>query len=179
VDTALVQVSPPDRHGNCSLGISVEATRAACDVAGRIIAHINPLMPRTHGDSFINVRDIHVAFEAPEPLIEVSGPGSSATYARIGANVASLIDDGACLQMGIGAIPDAALRCLGDRKNIGVHTEMFSDGVLPLLESGVINNALKKVGQGRTVTSFVPWDRKHSTTSCTTTRKSRFSTWNS
>ena len=154
VDTVLVQVSAPDQHGNCSLGISVEATRAACDVARRIIAHINPMMPRTHGDGFINVRDIHAAFEKPQPLMTVGGGASSATYARIGANVASLVGDGACLQMGIGAIPDAALRCLGDRRNLGVHTEMFSDGVLPLIESGVINNAEKKVGRGRTVTSF-------------------------
>jgi acyl-CoA hydrolase len=154
VDTALVQVSPPDRHGNCSLGISVEATRAACDVAGRIIAHINPSMPRTHGDGFINVRDIHSAFEADEPLITVDSRQAGGIANKIGANVASLIDDGACLQMGIGAIPDAALRCLGDRRDLGVHTEMFSDGVLPLLEGGVINNRLKKVAPGRTVTGF-------------------------
>jgi acyl-CoA hydrolase len=155
VDTALVQVSPPDRHGNCSLGISVEATKAACDVAGRIIAHINPLMPRTHGDSFINVRDIHSAFQAEVPLINTLAAGSSAIEGRIGANVASLVEDGACLQMGIGAIPDAALRCLGGHRNLGVHSEMFSDGVLPLLESGVINNACKKVSPGRSVTGFV------------------------
>jgi len=154
VDTVMVQVSAPDHHGNCSLGISVEVTKAACDMAKRIVAHINPLMPRTHGDSFINVRDIHAAFEKPEPLMAVGGAVSSPIYQRIGANVASLVDDGACLQMGIGAIPDAALRCLGDRRNLGVHTEMFSDGVLPLLEAGVINNSLKKVGAGRTVTSF-------------------------
>ncbi|MDP5071198.1 MAG: 4-hydroxybutyrate CoA-transferase, partial [Congregibacter sp.] len=155
VDTALIQVSPPDRHGNCSLGISVEATRAACDVAGKIVAHINPLMPRTHGDGFINVRDIHSAFQLSEPLINVGSASGSGIESRIGAHVASLVDDGACLQMGIGAIPDAALRCLGDHKNLGIHTEMFSDGVLPLLESGVINNAKKKVSPGRSVTGFV------------------------
>lgn len=154
VDTALIQVSPPDRHGNCSLGISVEATKAACDVAGRIVAHINPLMPRTHGDSFVNVRDIHSAFQQSEPLINVVSKDSTDIESRIGANVASLVDDGACLQMGIGAIPDAALRCLGDHKDLGVHTEMFSDGVLPLLESGVINNARKKIATGRSVTGF-------------------------
>ncbi|WOJ94356.1 acetyl-CoA hydrolase/transferase C-terminal domain-containing protein [Congregibacter variabilis] len=154
VDTVLVQVSPPDIHGNCSLGISVEATKAACDMAGKIVAHINPLMPRTHGDSFINVRDIHSAFELSEPLINVATASTSNIEARIGAHVASLVEDGACLQMGIGAIPDAALRCLGDRKNLGVHTEMFSDGVLPLLESGVINNSQKKIAKGRSVTGF-------------------------
>ena len=154
VDTVLVQVSAPDKHGNCSLGISVEVTKAACDTARRIIAHINPLMPRTHGDSFIHVRDIHAAFEKPVPVMSVGGSSSGSIYAKIGANVASMVDDGACLQMGIGSIPDAALRCLGDRRNLGIHTEMFSDGVLPLLESGVINNSQKKVAPGRTVTSF-------------------------
>lgn len=154
VDTALVQVSPPDHHGNCSLGISVEATRAACEVAGRIIAHINPDMPRTHGDSFINVRDIHSAFESREPLITAGGRPPSAVESRIGANVASLVENGACLQMGIGAIPDAALRCLGGHSRLGIHTEMFSDGVLPLLDSGVIDNSQKKVARGRTVTGF-------------------------
>lgn len=154
VDTALVQVSPPDRHGNCSLGISVEATAAACDVAGRIVAHINPRMPRTHGDSFINVRDIHTAFEAEEPLLAMAARSNSETERRIGAHVASLVEDGACLQMGIGGIPDAALRCLGDRRHLGVHTEMFSDGVLPLIDSGVIDNSRKRVARGRTVTSF-------------------------
>lgn len=155
VDTALVQVSPPDPHGNCSLGISVEATRAACDVAGRIVAHVNPLMPRTHGDSFINVRDIHCAFEKAVPLITVPASKGTPLETRIGANVAGLVEDGACLQMGIGAIPDAALRCLGGHRDLGVHTEMFSDGVLPLLEAGVINNSRKKVAGGRSVTGFV------------------------
>ncbi|MEQ8514409.1 MAG: acetyl-CoA hydrolase/transferase C-terminal domain-containing protein [Chromatocurvus sp.] len=154
VDTALVQVSPPDHHGNCSQGISVEATRAACEVAGKIIAHINPDMPRTHGDSFINVRSIHTAYESREPLITTSGRAASAIESRIGANVASLVEDGACLQMGIGAIPDAALRCLGGHRHLGIHTEMFSDGVLPLLDAGVIDNSQKKIARGRTVTGF-------------------------
>ena len=154
IDTVLVQVSPPDRHGNCSLGISVEATAAACEVAGRIIAHINPRMPRTHGDGFINTRNIHTAFELDEPLLDVSERQTGATDGRIGAHVASLVEDGACLQMGIGAIPDAALRCLGDRQHLGIHTEMFSSGVLPLIESGVIDNSYKRIARGRTVTSF-------------------------
>ena len=154
VDTALVQVSPPDQHGNCSLGISVEATRAACEVAGRIIAHINPAMPRTHGDSFINLRNIHAAYESREPLITTGARAASPVESRIGANVASLVEDGACLQMGIGAIPDAALRCLGGHQHLGIHTEMFSDGVLPLLDAGVIDNSRKKVARGRTVTGF-------------------------
>ena len=154
VDTALVQVSSPDQHGNCSLGISVEATRAACDMAGKIIAHVNPSMPRTHGDSFINIKDIHAAVMMDEPLICLEPREVGPVAARIGSNVADLIVDGDCLQMGIGAIPDAALACLGDRRDLGVHTEMFSDGVLALLESGVINNSRKKISAGRVVTGF-------------------------
>ena len=160
VDTALVQVTPPDRHGNCSLGVSVEATRAACDVADKIIALVNPMMPRTHGDGFINVRDIHCAYESAQPLIRHPAATSSPLETRIGAHVASLVEDGACLQMGIGAIPDAALRCLGGHKDLGIHTEMFSDGVLSLLEGGVINNSRKKVAKGRCVTGFVMGSEK-------------------
>jgi acyl-CoA hydrolase len=155
LDTALVQVSTPDQHGNCSLGISVEATAAACEMAGKIIAHINPNMPRTHGDSFINLRDIDFAYEEETPLIVIESREVSEVGQRIGEIVASRINDGDCLQMGIGAIPDAALRCIKDRKNLGVHTEMFSDGVLELVESGVITNANKKVARGRLVTGFV------------------------
>lgn len=155
VDTALIQVSSPDQHGNCSLGISVEATAAACDVANTIIAHINPNMPRTHGDSFINLRDIDFAYEEATPLITLNPREFDAAERRIGEIVASRINDGDCLQMGIGAIPDAALHCMTDRKDLGVHTEMFSDGVLKLVEAGVITNANKKVSRGKIVTGFV------------------------
>ena len=155
VDTALIQVSTPDQHGNCSLGISVEATAAACDVAGKIIAHINSNSPRTHGDSFINLRDIDMAYMEDNPLITSEPRPDTDVERRIGEIVASRINDGDCLQMGIGAIPNAALRCLKDRRDLGVHTEMFSDGVLDLVESGVISNARKKVARGRTVTGFV------------------------
>lgn len=154
IDTALVQVSTPDQHGNCSLGISVEATAAACDVATRIIAHVNPNMPRTHGDSFINIRDIDYAYVEETPLITLQNRDMSATEQRIGEIVASRINDGDCLQMGIGAIPDAALTFMTDRRDLGVHTEMFSDGVLDLIEAGVINNSNKKIARGRTVTGF-------------------------
>lgn len=154
VDTALVQVSTPDQHGNCSLGISVEATAAACDVAKRIIAHVNPNMPRTHGDSFINIRDIDYAFVAETPLITIARKDISDTERRIGEIIASRIKDGDCLQMGIGAIPNAALSFMKDRRDLGVHTEMFSDGVLDLIEAGVITNSNKKVARGRTVTGF-------------------------
>lgn len=154
VDTALVQVSTPDQHGNCSLGISVEATAAACDVAGRIIAHVNPNMPRTHGDSFINIRDIDYAYLEEAPLLTVEHKQTSEIEQRIGEIVASRVHDGDCLQMGIGAIPDAALSFMTGRRNLGVHTEMFSDGVLDLIEAGVITNDNKKVARGRTVTGF-------------------------
>lgn len=154
VDTALVQVSSPDAHGNCSLGISVEATAAACEVAGKVIAHVNPKMPRTHGDSFINLKDVDAWFEAEHPLIVHEATAGSPVHARIGANVAGLVEDGACLQMGIGAIPDAVLHCLDDRRDLGVHTEMFSDGVLALVERGVLNNSRKKVARGRIATGF-------------------------
>lgn len=154
LDTALVQVSTPDQHGNCSLGISVEATAAACEVAGKIIAHINPNMPRTHGDSFINLRDIDYAYMEEAPLIVIEPHEVSEVEQGIGELVASLINDGDCLQMGIGAIPDAALRCMKGCKDLGVHTEMFSDGVLELIEAGVITNANKKVARGRVVTGF-------------------------
>ncbi len=160
VDTALVQVSPPDSHGNCSLGVSVEATRAACEMAGKIIAHINPLMPRTHGDSFLSLDSFDAVIEGEDELPEHVPPILDATTIRIGENVAGLIDDGACLQMGIGAIPDAALACLGDRRDLGIHTEMFSNGLLPLVESGVITGARKSVHPGKIVTGFVVGDRK-------------------
>lgn len=154
VDTALIQVSSPDQHGNCSLGISVEATAAACEVADRIIAHVNPNMPRTHGDSFINLKDIDYAFMDDTPLIIHETRDSSATESRIGEHVAGLINDGDCLQMGIGAIPDAALACLNDHRYLGVHTEMFSDGVLELIDCGAIDNSRKTIGRGKVVTGF-------------------------
>lgn len=154
IDTAIVQVSPPDKHGLCSLGVSVEATRAAMQNAHRVIAQINPRMPRTHGDSFVHLQDFaaYVELESQIPL-HLPAEQDPVTQ-QIGAHVASLIRDGDCLQMGIGAIPDAALACLGDRQNLGVHTEMFSDGVLPLLAKGVINNRNKKKHPGKVVTTF-------------------------
>lgn len=155
IDTALIQVSPPDKHGMCTLGISVEATRAACDVAKKIIAHINPNMPRTHGDSFIAFDRFHAVYEEADTLSTHESVRPDEVSSAIGAHIAALINDGDCLQMGIGAIPDAVLRNLGTHKNLGIHTEMFSDGVLPLVESGVINNSAKKIHPGKIVTGFV------------------------
>ncbi|RUO31814.1 4-hydroxybutyrate CoA-transferase [Aliidiomarina sedimenti] len=154
VDTVLCQVSPPDKHGFCSLGISVEATRAALQVAKRKIAWINPSMPRTHGDSFVHLSDFDRTFEYQAPLHEHRPARQNEITRQIGANVASLIDDGDCLQLGIGAIPDATLSCLQHHQNLGIHTEMFSDGVLPLVQSGVINNSNKRKHRGRIVTTF-------------------------
>ncbi len=154
VDVALVQVSPPDKHGLCTLGISVEATRAACEVADRIIAHVNPLMPRTHGDSFIPFERFTAVYEEAVALpIHAVAEQDDETRA-IGRHVAGLIEDGACLQMGIGGIPDAVLACLGNHRDLGIHTEMFSDGVLPLIRSGVVNGRRKKVHPGKIVTGF-------------------------
>lgn len=154
LDTVIIQVSPPDKHGLCSLGVSVEATRAALQNAGKIIAQINPQMPRTHGDSLVHFSDF-TAFVEYNSEIPLHLPAEQDPVTQqIGAHVASLIRDGDCLQMGIGAIPDAALACLGDRQHLGIHTEMFSDGVLPLIASGVITNRNKKKHPGKIVTTF-------------------------
>ncbi len=154
VDTAIVQVSPPDKHGLCSLGVSVEATRAAMQSARKIIAQINPKMPRTHGDSFVHLSDFdgYCELESQIPLHLPATPDP--VTSQIGRNVASLVRDGDCLQMGIGAIPDATLACLFDRQNLGIHTEMFSDGVLPLLAKGVFSNRNKRKHPGKIVTTF-------------------------
>jgi acyl-CoA hydrolase len=154
IDTALIQVSSPDQHGNCTLGVSVEATRAACEVARTVIAHVNPSMPRTHGDAFIPLEDIDFAYVEDAPLITVDARPETEETARIGDYVATLIDDGDCLQAGIGAIPDAALANLRDRRHLGIHTEMFSEGMLQLVECGAVDNSLKKRQRGKVVTGF-------------------------
>ena len=161
IDVAMVQVSPPDAHGYCSLGTSVDIARAAIDTARTVIAHVNPNMPRTHGDGFIHVSKITslVWHESDLPEVDYSIVSRDAN-AQIGKNVASLIEDGATLQVGIGAIPDQVLRNLTHHKNLGLHTEMFSDGVIPLINSGVINNSLKKLNRGKSVTSFMIGTRK-------------------
>lgn len=154
LDTVIIQVSPPDKHGLCSLGISVEATRAALQSAKKIIAQINPNMPRTHGDSFVHLSDFSAYVELDSPIPLHMPAVQDPITAQIGRHVASLVRDGDCLQMGIGAIPDATLACLGDRQHLGIHTEMFSDGVLPLLEKGVFTNRNKKKHPGKIVTTF-------------------------
>jgi len=160
LDVALVQLSPPDRHGLCSLGTSVDTARAAVDTARLVIAEINEQMPRTHGASAVPFERIAAFCHTDRPLLEAEPAESGPIEDRIGELLAPLVDDGATLQMGIGAIPDAVLRRLGNKSDLGVHTEMFSDGLLPLLEGGVITNTRKKVHPGRTVTSFVNGSRR-------------------
>ena len=161
IDVALIHVSPPDAHGFCSLGTSVDIARAAVDMAKHVIAQVNPRMPRTHGDSFIHVDKINsmVWHEASLPEIDYS-QNVNDVVEKIGHNVASMIEDGATLQLGIGSIPDQVLKNLTTHKNLGIHTEMFSDGIIPLLEKGVINNSKKKLNIGRSVTSFMAGTQK-------------------
>jgi len=161
VDVALVHVSPPDKHGFCSLGVSVDIARAAIKHAKHVIAQVNPQMPRTHGDGILHVSEINAFVEINAPLPEVSYRDmATETSRKIGEYCAELIDDGATLQMGIGAIPDAVLSCLGNHKDLGIHTEMFSDGIIPLVEKGVINNKYKKKHNGKLVTGFAIGTRK-------------------
>ena len=161
LDVALIQVSPPDAHGYCSLGTSVDITRAAVDTARHIIAQVNPRMPRTHGDGFIHIHKINslVWQEAELPEIDYSGNAGDIVE-KIGVEVASLIENGSTLQLGIGHIPDQVLKNLTAHKDLGLHTEMLSDGVIPLIQSGVINNRKKKLNPGRSVTSFMNGTRK-------------------
>ncbi|MDY7105832.1 MAG: acetyl-CoA hydrolase/transferase C-terminal domain-containing protein [Actinomycetota bacterium] len=159
LDVALLHVSPPDAKGYCTLGVNVDVARAALDVADLVIAQINPNMPRVHGDGFVHVDRIDHAVEVDDPLPEAPpGPLSDAERA-IGTNAAELVEDGATLQMGIGAVPNAVLAALGDHRHLGIHTEMWSDGVLPLLESGVIDNSRKRVHPGKTVAGFMAGTR--------------------
>lgn len=155
LDVALVQLSPPDRHGNCTLGTSVDAAIQAVQSASMVLAVINTQMPRTHGHSVVPLRRVHAFTVVDRPIHEHPPGAIGPAEARIGEVVAELIPHGATLQMGIGAIPDAVLARLGDKHDLGVHTEMFSDGLLPLLEAGVITNRHKSVHPNRTVTSFV------------------------
>ena len=161
IDVALIQVSPPDVHGYCSLGTSVDIARAAVDMAKTVIAQINPRMPRTHGDGFIHISRLSALVEQSTELPEVDYSSKvSNSVEQIGRNVASLIEDGATLQMGIGNIPDQVLKNLTGHKDLGIHTEMLSDGVIPLIQSGVINNSQKKLNVGRSVTGFLAGTRK-------------------
>lgn len=155
LDAAIIQVSPPDRHGLCSLGTSIDATRAAVDHARVIIAEVNAQMPRTHGKTVIPFSRIDHCIATDRPLHEAAPRVASSAIEAIADHIAELITDGATLQMGIGAIPDAVLARLGSRSDLGVHTEMFSDRLVDLFATGAITNARKKVHAGRIITSFV------------------------
>lgn len=160
IDVALIQVSPPDRHGFASYGVAVDIVKSATEAAGHVIAQVNPNMPRTLGDSFIHLDEIDTLVFSDDPLPELPPRPLDEVSSRIGRYVASLIEDGSTLQMGIGAIPDATLANLGDKRDLGIHTEMFSDGLLPLIAGGVVNNARKTLHRKKIVTSFVMGSRR-------------------
>ncbi|WP_412473576.1 acetyl-CoA hydrolase/transferase family protein [Halobacteriovorax sp. YZS-1-1] len=155
LDFALIHVSPPDVHGFCTLGTSVDVAKAAVNSAKVVIAQINPHMPRVHGDGFIHVSEIDYAIEINRALSDSHGSPLSEEDLKIGQLTATLIEDGATLQMGIGSIPDAVLSSLTNHKNLGIHTEMWSDGALKLIKSGAVNNSMKNVHRGKTVSSFI------------------------
>ena len=161
LDVAIVQVSVPDKHGFCSLGTSVDIARSAVNTARCVIAQVNPQVPRTHGDGQIHVSSFHAMVFHDEPLHEVRyDEASGAAEKKIGQIISELIEDRSTLQLGIGSIPDAVLKCLDGHKDLGVHTEMFSDGIIDLVEKGIVNNRYKTIHPNRTVTSFALGSRR-------------------
>jgi len=155
LDVAFIHVSPPDSHGYCSLGVSVEATIAAIECAKKVVAQVNPQMPRTFGDGILHISEIDYLVEVDMPIYSHTMDETTPTEDKIGSFIASLIEDESTLQMGIGSIPNAALAKLTNHKNLGLHTEMFSDGVIDLIESNVINGNFKGVGRGRALATFL------------------------
>ncbi len=160
IDVAMLHVSPPDAHGFCTLGTSVDVAIAAVEKADIVLAQVNRQMPRVHGDGFLHIDRIDHWIEVDEPLDEMPPPPLSEVERAIGRHVAGLIEDGATLQMGIGAIPDAVLAALTNHKHLGVHTEMWSDGLLPLIESGAVDGTRKTVHPGKIVSGFVMGTRR-------------------
>jgi len=154
LDAALIQVSPPDERGRCSFGISVDIVKSAAANSKLVIAQVNPQMPRTLGDSFIHVHDIDYLVPVDEPLIEVQWAPSTDVTRQIGEYVAALVEDGSTIELGIGRVPHAVLECLKNKKHLGIHTEMFTDAMVDLVESGVIDGSLKTVDRGQIVASF-------------------------
>ena len=154
IDIALLELSPPDAHGFCSFGVGVDTSLTAAKCAGYVIAQINDHVPRTYGDSFIHVNDLDAIVESSRPLCELKPAKIGDIQLAIAKNVASLIDDGAVLQMGVGAIPDAVLSFLTDRKDLGVHSEMVSDGVIGLIEAGVLTGARKNFNPRKIIVGF-------------------------
>jgi len=160
LDVAFIQVSPPDKHGFCSLGVSVDITLPAIQTAKKVIALVNPQVPRTHGDGIIHINNIDFAVEINAPIHTSIIGVPTQIEATIGKHVASLVEDGATLQMGIGNIPNAVLNNLTNHKRLGVHTEMFSDGLLPLVERGIITGEDKEIKTGKIVTCFAMGTQK-------------------
>jgi acyl-CoA hydrolase/GNAT superfamily N-acetyltransferase len=154
LDVALIHVSPPDERGMCSLGVSVDVVRSAAENASLVIAQVNPNMPRTHGDSLLHVYDMDLLVPVDEPLIEVPPMELSEETAQIAENIASLVEDGSTVEVGIGRLPQALLGYLKDKKDIGIHTEMISDRIVDLIECGAVNGARKTMDRGKVVTSF-------------------------
>jgi 4-hydroxybutyrate CoA-transferase len=161
IDVALIHVSPPDEHGFCSYGVGVECAKPAAEAAKIVIAQVNPQMPRAFGDSFIHVDKFTYCIEANVPLLEMAqvakdiSPNEREVYRKIGKNIANLIEDGSTLQLGIGSIPEAVATFLYDKKDLGIHTEMFSDAVVKLVEDGIITNEKKTLHKGKMIGSFV------------------------
>jgi acetyl-CoA hydrolase len=160
IDVALIHVSPPDEHGFCSFGVGVDCTKAAASMARVVIAQVNRNMPRVLGDNFIHVRNVTQFVEADEPLLELPRVRMSPEFDEIGRNVAALIEDGSTLQLGIGGIPDAVLHHLRGHRHLGVHTEMFSDGMVELVEEGIVTNERKTLHPGKIVSAFVLGTKK-------------------
>ena len=160
LDVAFLQLSPPDSHGLCSLGTSCDAAKAAAETARIVVAEINEQMPRTHGNNVVPLDRVHAYVATDRPLVEHHVQPESSVEARIGELVADLVEDGSTLQMGIGGIPDAVLSRLHHKRDLGIHTEMFSDRIVDLVEAGAVTNRLKTVGPGRIITSFVNGTRR-------------------
>ncbi|MDR0283325.1 MAG: hypothetical protein LBI33_00315 [Propionibacteriaceae bacterium] len=159
-DVTMLHLSPPDAHGYCSYGLAVDYTKPAAEAARIVIAQVNPNMPRVLGDCMIHVTDLDAIVEVDDPVIELGPPTLTDVEMGIGQNCASLVNDGDTLQLGIGAIPDAVLRFLTGKKDLGIHSEMFSDGVVELIEQGVINNSKKTLHKGQCVATFLMGTRK-------------------
>jgi len=160
IDVALIHVSPPDQHGFCSYGVSIDITKPAAECARVIIAQVNPNMPRSLGDSFIHLSKIDYVVEVNDPLEELKSEPFTDVHRKIGKHISTLIENGATLQTGIGAIPDAVLSFLGDKKDLGIHTEMFSDGVMELIDQGIITNQKKTIHPGKVIASFFMGTKK-------------------
>jgi GNAT superfamily N-acetyltransferase/acyl CoA:acetate/3-ketoacid CoA transferase beta subunit len=160
LDVALIQVSPPDGNGMCSLGVSVDVVRSAAKNASLVIAEVNPQMPRVFGDAFIDIYDIDLLVPVDVPLLEIQPPPTDEITTRIGEQVASLVEDGATMELGIGGIPQSILQFMKGKKDLGIHTEMLTDEIIDLVESGTVNGSLKTIDRGKVVASFCMGTRR-------------------